>query len=133
MSVSSHALAAIAASVRAADERRGSGLQRRRAEGGRRLAGGEHAAPGGAVGSELRPLQVVEVEHVERLAERARVRHARRARRPLVRHPRREHAARQPVKVHAAHVPRPAQLAPRHVEVDRVDTPSCFISDSVEM
>ena len=80
----------------------------------------QHRPPGEAVGGELGPLLVVEVEGVESLDDGATIRHARGAARPLVRHPARQHPTRQPRVVHAGHVAEPAELPPRHVEVGRV-------------
>ena len=94
----------------------------------------QHRSPGEAVGGELRPLLVVEVEGVESLDDGAAIRHARGAARPLVRHPARQHPTRQPRVVHARHVAESAELPPRHVEVGRVSSPSLRVrSSSVEM
>mmetsp|Transcript_20662 Transcript_20662/g.52465 ORF Transcript_20662/g.52465 Transcript_20662/m.52465 type:complete len:470 (+) Transcript_20662:298-1707(+) len=87
----------------------------------RRLAALQHRPPAHAVGSELRPPRVVEVEDVHRLSHAAAVGQPRRAPRPRVRHPRGQHAPRQALPAHAAHVSQPAQLPARDVEVDRVE------------
>ena len=76
----------------------------------RRLAALQHRPPARAVGSELRPPRVVEVEDVHRLSHAAAVGQPRRAPRPRVRHPRGQHAPRQAFPTHAAHVSQPAQL-----------------------
>ena len=87
----------------------------------RGVAKPQRLAPDAAVVSELMPCLTVNVELVECLAECAPVRHRRGAARPPVRHPRREHATRQALKAHAAHVARPAELTASDVGVDGVD------------
>ena len=59
----------------------------RRPVGGRRLTRLQHGAPSSTVRGKLGPLLVVETKHVECLPNGAAAGHARRAQRPLVRHP----------------------------------------------
>ena len=92
--------------------RRGRGrLAKRR----RRLAALQHRPPARAIGGELRPPRVVEVEDVHRLSHAAAVGQPRRAPRPRARHPRGQHAPRQALPAHAAHVSQPAQLPARDI------------------
>ena len=69
----------------------------------------DRAAPSSAICSELMPRGARDAKVVERLVDRAPVRHQLPARRPRRWHPRCEHAPRCAFEAHAVHMPKPGR------------------------